>query len=191
MQLSTHLRLALRLADKLALSGASRAAFLYGNIHPDLFLPTHLTRKPHEHLEGHSFDFAGKKVLRLIEELKTAALSADTCYRLGKLCHYTADCFTWPHNPGYPGSLSAHISYESILDKRFADMQTKPCDLPAKITAPEAFFLDAHTAYLKEEPSLYRDLSYILAVTERLAFSVGGVCRGVWAEKPVPAEARS
>lgn len=36
-------------------------------------------------------------------------------YTLGKLTHYLADAFTYPHNENYPESLIAHRQYEDDL----------------------------------------------------------------------------
>ena len=36
-------------------------------------------------------------------------------YTLGKLTHYLADAFTYPHNENYPDSMLCHHQYETDL----------------------------------------------------------------------------
>ena len=43
-------------------------------------------------------------------------------YRLGKLTHYVADSFTYPHNGNFTGNLSDHCDYETELHRKFTRM---------------------------------------------------------------------
>lgn len=166
MQLNSHMRLGKILAREYRLAGVNRAAFLAGNVEPDLLFTTHLC-KQEEHFEGHSFPSASQKFLRLCYQLQNGCETPHDYFKLGQLCHYTADCFTWPHNPSYPGTLSAHISYEAQLDKTFRG-KIQPVRLNgSQLSCPE-LFMAAHEQYMKEVPSITRDLRYILAVTGKM-----------------------
>lgn len=166
MQLNSHMRLGKMLAREYGLTGANRTAFLAGNVEPDLLFTTHLC-KQEEHFEGHSFPAASQKFLRLCYQLQSGCETVHDYFKLGQLCHYTADCFTWPHNPSYPGTLSAHISYETRLDKAFHGyIQSARLD-GEQLSSPE-LFMAAHKQYMEENPSITRDLRYILAVTGKM-----------------------
>lgn len=171
MQLNSHLRLGKMLAKEYKLTGAERAAFLLGNVEPDLVFTSHLCRQQ-EHLEGHSFPAASQKLLRLCWQLQDGCISTTDYFKLGKLCHYTADCFTWPHNVGYPGNLSAHVSYEQRLDKALKG-GIPAVELETGLSLPEMFFA-AHEQYMAQEPSIARDLQYICTVTSALAAGFAG-----------------
>ena len=171
MQLNSHLRLGKMLAKEYKLTGAERAAFLLGNVEPDLVFTSHLCRQQ-EHLEGHSFPAASQKLMRICWQLQDGCMSTADYYKLGKLCHYAADCFTWPHNAGYPGNLSAHVSYEQRLDKALQGA-IPAVELESGLSLPEMFFA-AHNQYMAQEPSIARDLRYICTVTEMLVEGFAG-----------------
>ncbi len=166
MQLNCHLRLGKTLAREYGLTGAARTAFLLGNIEPDLIFTTHLCRQE-EHFEGHSYPNASQKFLRLCLQLQNGCETIHDYMKLGQLCHYAADCFTWPHNPSYPGTLSAHISYEARMDKAFHG-PLPTTELGAERLSPPELFRAAHRQYMDETPSIDRDLRYILSVTGQL-----------------------
>lgn len=172
MQGNTHIRLGRMLADAFGITGIERAAFLYGNIQPDLAVPSHLGEKTGHRMDGHNFGTASVRVMALFYRLRYGCEGASDYFLLGKLCHYAADCFTWAHNENYPGTLSAHVSYEHRLDKL---MRTKifqpvvPDELDG-LSLPE-FFFRAHQMYNKCQPGLERDAFFIRMVTGQI---VGG-----------------
>ena len=176
MQFNCHIRLGKLLAREYAIRGAAKAAFLWGNVEPDLAFTSHFSlRRTEEQLEGHNYPLASRKVARLMRKLpEGGAKSLKDFFRLGKICHYAADCFTWPHNPDYPGTLSAHISYEKKMSGAFHGY-IKPEELEPEKELPLSEILDAaHGRYAAEEPSIGRDLRYILAVNLKLAGALAG-----------------
>ena len=120
MQFNCHIRLGKLLSREFNIRGAAKAAFLWGNVEPDIAFTSHFCRRTAEQLEGHNYPLASRKAARLMRKLPAdGARSLKDFFRLGKICHYAADCFTWPHNPDYPGTLSAHISYEQKMSAAF------------------------------------------------------------------------
>ena len=176
MQLNCHLRLGKLLARELGIRGAAKAAFLWGNVEPDIAFTSHFCRRTAEQLEGHNFLPASRKVKRLMDRLAgTGAESPAGFFRLGKICHYLADCFTWPHNPGYPGTLSAHISYERKMDAAFHGYIPPERLTSAEQALPVDGLLEAlHARYTETDPSIGRDLRFILAVTLAAAAAFAG-----------------
>ena len=92
-------------------------AFLFGSFQPDCNPLTYLkgSRRARK-LRGHNFSNS-----RLYIESHIKLLQARSrwniwqYYTLGKLTHYLADAFTFPHNEHYPDSLLAHHQYETDL----------------------------------------------------------------------------
>ena len=89
-------------------------------------------------------------------------------YTLGKLTHYVADAFTFPHNEHWPDSLASHHVYETQLriylaehlrEYAFPDCSAEQLDL---IPALEAL----HRQYLESRNSdLSRDTRFIVEAT--------------------------
>lgn len=108
-------------------------AFLFGSFQPglqssDLFEGLPPARK----LRGHNFSNS-----RLYIESHIKLLQARSrwniwqYYTLGKLTHYLADAFTYPHNEHYPESLIAHRQYEADLRRIWPIIwKTVPCGGP-------------------------------------------------------------
>ena len=175
MQGNSHIRLGRQLAQQFGITGIERAAFLYGNIQPDLAVPSHLAEESGRRLDGHGFKTASVRALALFYRLRYGCDGAQDFFLLGKLCHYAADCFTWAHNADYPGTLSAHVSYEHQLDRRLREMPQKTIQLPKELdglSLPE-FFFRAHQLYSCCEPGLERDALFIQMVTERIVAVLG------------------
>lgn len=175
MHFCCHVRLGKLLAREYNIRGAAKAAFLWGNVEPDLAFTSHFCRRTAEQLEGHNYPLASRKVARLMRKLPVeGARSLADFIRLGKICHYTADCFTWPHNPDYPGTLSAHISYEQKMNAAFHGY-IPPEGLEPEKDTPVSQLLDTvHSRYAAETPSIGRDLRFILAVTLKIAGAYAG-----------------
>ena len=168
MQGSSHIRLGKWIGAEYGMTGRKLAAFIWGNIEPDLAVPSHLGHAEgiEGRLEGHSYPAAAKKAVRLYRKLENGCRTAEDYFLLGKLCHSLADSFTWAHNPDYPGTLSALISYERQMDRVMMD-GVMPVHFP-EIEAqsfPEAF-ASLHAVYETVSPSIVRDLSFIMAAAE-------------------------
>ena len=103
MRTADHMNLSRYIMDHMD-AGASKlqkAAFIFGSIEPDINMLTYFrgSIRGEEKLRGHNY------------EMGTVRQS----FLLGKLVHYVADSFTYPHNSIFPGNLREHCQYETEL----------------------------------------------------------------------------
>lgn len=122
METKDHLMLAKRIGDssKWDLKYTHKLAFIWGNIWPDINLLTYpvLGNSRYLHVKGHNYEYASKRVDKMIEELgETKHIGIHQYYLMGVILHYVADCFTFPHNKEFSGTMKAHICYEHELHK--------------------------------------------------------------------------
>lgn len=140
-------------------------AFILGNIEPDKNLFTYLhglVRGIKFH--GHNYE----NILPVMEKLFDS-LQEKRCwgireyYHFGKLLHYTADAFTFPHNRIFRGNLREHCRYEKELHKRFLYMLQESQKQP---TQKRGRGLDCikklHEEYLQQAGNYENDCRYIL-----------------------------
>lgn len=89
-------------------------------------------------------------------------------YRLGKLMHYMADRFTYPHTLRYRGGFFRHVGYEERLHERFLALmnrlQGKSMKRIARDTVEPVSFNSLYRAYRKETRQPATDCMYIVAV---------------------------
>ena len=79
-----------------------------------------------EKFRGHNFDNARKCFVCLIHKIETEEMTEiKRCYLLGKLIHYVADAFTFPHNNVFKGNLVQHCKYENKLHAYMAERLQK------------------------------------------------------------------
>ena len=115
MNMRSHLALAVYLSERLDLRSF---AFIFGNVQPDLAVYSYLKgstsgRKAH----GHDYRNMLPRIVSVLSKLEQGKGEGIVhSYRLGKLMHYIADSFTFPHNEIFRGSLRAHIHYEDDLE---------------------------------------------------------------------------
>lgn len=142
-------------------------SFRYGNVRPDLVsLVWH-----HSHRISDSFDF----VLNQMSALLTTTLEDDPkiySRRLGVVCHYITDFFTFAHNDRYDGNLSEHMRYEKeihhcipafhkALDKSTLLYVHEPDSIESLIN----YILNMHEIYMQAETGVpVRDLSFAFYV---------------------------
>ncbi len=116
---------------------AERTAFRFGSVEPDLNCTTYLKGILHGNgVHGHNYEQVLPRIERLLQALSDREeIRVLDWYRLGKLTHFVADAFTYPHNGCFPGDLRAHMKYEHQLAVRFrwtlcstAEAQTLPTD---------------------------------------------------------------
>lgn len=101
-----------------------RKAFIFGAIEPDLNFFTYFHGwKRGTKMHGHNYEniLPVMKSMFMSFENKTGMGIWDY-YRLGKLTHYVADSFTYPHNGNFTGNLSDHCDYETELHRKFTRM---------------------------------------------------------------------
>lgn len=120
-------------------SAAERDTFLFGSIEPDLNCTTYLKGLTQGNgVHGHNYEQVLPRIDRLLHDLTDKdEVHLLNWYRLGKLTHFIADAFTYPHNSCFPGDLHAHMKYERQLAIRFrwalydtlsASAETPPSD---------------------------------------------------------------
>ena len=94
------------------------AAYLFGSVQPDVCMKTYVMGvAPGDEGRGHNFRTAMLRIERLLENYEGGG-GIVSAYRLGKISHYAADIFTYPHNPHlFRGSLKDHMKYERKLNR--------------------------------------------------------------------------
>lgn len=92
-------------------------AFLLGSFQPDCNPLTYLKGSIRARLlGGHNFTNSRPYVLTRLQRLEQKdRWNLWNYYTLGKLTHYVADAFTFPHNEHWPDSLASHHVYETQL----------------------------------------------------------------------------
>ena len=94
---------------------------------------------------------------------------------LGKITHYAADIFTFPHNLDlFSGTLREHMAYERRLDEAFMLDIDAISDVPDQIAAGVSGYLEGlHREYEATGPSMENDISCILraSLSIRACFS--------------------
>ena len=115
VELASHILIGRLIADAFSFEGLCRKAFLFGCIEPDCVMVTYL-RGAHRGtgLHGHCWNNIQSCISSLIEKC-AGEVGVLAAFRLGKLCHYIVDAFTFPHNSDFSGTLSEHMAYEDDL----------------------------------------------------------------------------
>lgn len=146
-------------------------AFLFGSFQPDCNPLTYLKGSLRAYkFRGHNFSnsqaYINAHILRLQQR---ARWTIWQYYTLGKLTHYLADAYTYPHNENYPDSMLNHHNYETnlraflrgYLAHQYVRRQQARRDLIAALE-------ELHEQYMSTRASMYRDASYILKATSLL-----------------------
>lgn len=143
------------------MSPLSRHLFLLGCIEPDMNPFTYARGSfRHRFMHGHNADNVKEHLGYIINRLKkTGVATPFQWFELGAALHYTADCFTFPHNKIFMGNLKEHCKYESLFHPFFenylSESNYKPPVLPIKNIE------DYHTLYLSDNHSYLADCHYI------------------------------
>lgn len=147
-------------------------AFILGSIEPDKnpFIYLHgLTCGVKFH--GHNYE----NVLSVMKKLFVSMQRQEHFgvwgyYHLGKLTHYVADAFTFPHNGMFCGNLIEHCKYESMLHEKFNDVLQKQKMIRIKSKSMNSFhYIEImHKEYLKEAGTYEIDCRYILQAVAML-----------------------
>lgn len=177
MELKSHLYLGVCLLQK-GTSGTSHsdnAAFLIGCIEPDLNATTYLKGTLHgERFRGHNYVNLLPRIQKLLDKAEHSRTERLLYYyRLGKLTHYLADAFTWPHNSTFPGTLHDHIEYEKGLAKCLrssARDKIQQAETTLDYQRLLAVISEQHNAYLNAPKGIQTDTDFITRITA-LVFS--------------------
>lgn len=143
-------------------------AFLFGSFQPDCNPFTYLKgSRRAKRLGGHNFSNSQLYIYDHIRRLQQRdRWTVWQYYTLGKLTHYLADAFTYPHNENWPNTLMDHHRYETDLRLSLAEHLSRQAlrrrqrrqDL---ISAIEQL----HRQYLDSRSDLEQDIRYILEAT--------------------------
>ena len=143
-------------------------AFLFGSFQPGCNPLTYLKgSRRAKRLGGHNFSNSQLYIYDHIRRLQQRdRWTVWQYYTLGKLTHYLADAFTYPHNENWPNTLMDHHRYETDLRLSLAEHLSRQAlrrrqrrqDL---ISAIEQL----HRQYLDSRSDLEQDIRYILEAT--------------------------
>ena len=150
-------------------------AFLFGSFQPDCNPLTYLkgSRRAYK-LRGHNFTNSQPYINAHIKLLQQRTRwNIWQYYTLGKLTHYLADAFTFPHNETYTDSLLEHRRYEDDLRLQFARYLADCAPFRARSEKDVADAIhQLHQQYLAARSDLRRYIRFILAANELLMSSV-------------------
>ena len=178
MRLINHLRVSLKIARMIGpfMGVMPAAAFVFGNIQPDIAITTFVRNtEPGDRMRGHSYSTARKRISALLDSLSDAVMA----YRIGKISHYAADSFTFPHNPDlFHGTLKEHMVYERVLEPEVDSIEFDPSQLGLISSSFYAEKIEnMHREYALKEHSAATDAGYIAAAlyasASLLAFFAG------------------
>lgn len=150
-------------------------AFLFGSFQPDCNPLSYLKgSRRGKTLMGHNFSNSQRYIHRRICRLQHRDhWNIWQYYTLGKLTHYLADAFTFPHNETYPDSLQEHRRYESQLREQLIRRIGDCRCLSVRSQQDLSGALDRlHRQYLGTVSCLQRDIDYILEATSLLMASL-------------------
>lgn len=153
-------------------------AFLFGSFEPDCNPLSYIKgSRRGRALMGHNFSNSQAFIHRRIRRLQDRDhWTVWQYYTLGKLTHYLADAFTYPHNETYPESLLAHRQYEDALRTYLAEYLQQRSLLHQQFREDLAAALEElHCQYLENRSTMQRDVQYILQATSLL---MAGCCPG-------------
>ena len=140
-------------------------AFLFGSFQPDVNPFSYLKGSLHYNkLKGHNYNNSRAYInARILKLQRRRRWTIWQYYTLGKLTHYLADAFTFPHNENYPDSLIAHREYEDHLRVYLAEylcgrtlqLEQTRRDLTLAID-------ELHRRYMETRANVNQDARYIL-----------------------------
>ena len=146
-------------------------AFLFGSFQPDCnplsYLKGSLRARK---FRGHNFSNSQLYINAHIARLRQCrSWTTWQYYTLGKLTHYLADAFTFPHNVNYPDSLVAHRQYEAELREYLAAyLEQRTMKREATRQNVIAAIQELHEQYMSDLADVRRDVQYILEATALL-----------------------
>lgn len=173
MKIIDHKILAFYWIDKVnrkkRITYACKQAFLIGSIEPDWNILTYLHGIVYgEKFHGHNYDNILPIMRKLFKKLnKRRKMGIREYYILGKLMHYTADSFTFPHNKEFKGTLSEHCEYERKLHRSMQGTLKKTEDSIWKQHINNSFkeIEQLHNLYIDDTRSYETDCRYIIKAT--------------------------
>ena len=145
-------------------------AFLFGSFQPDCnpftFLRGSCSGRP---FGGHNYSNSRRYIRHRIRKLQRCSdWRIRHYYTLGKLTHYLADAFTYPHNESFPDTQRVHHRYETALRhalaRQLAASPPSPLSPVCCRDLPVAIDL-LHRHYVRTASDVVCDVRWILAAT--------------------------
>lgn len=140
-------------------------AFLFGSFQPDCNPLTYLKGSLRAHkFRGHNFSNSQIYINNHIRQLqRRTRWTIWHYYTLGKLTHYLADAFTFPHNEHYPDSLIAHRAYEDALRVYLAEYLRHRTLRLEQVHRDLTLAIDElHRQYMETQADVDQDARFIL-----------------------------
>ena len=142
-----------------------RKAFVLGSIEPDKNPLTYLHGQIRgKFLCGHNYENVMPSIRKLYEKLKQGGYSeVKRYYLMGKLTHYIADIFTFPHNAAFRGNIKAHGLYERKLHGYMKEnlQSFERVDEEINIKDPDDLE-ELHKEYIQQAGTCEKDYRYII-----------------------------
>lgn len=174
METKSHVFLARYLLNQISAFDSMKCqkAFIFGCIEPDFNMFSYLKGSLRcQKLRGHNYNSSNKYTIRTLESLQNKNnWTLRDYYRLGKLMHYLADAFTYPHNDNFKGSLSEHRVYEAGLHLYFVAYLKQYNKVNKKDCAEDIreYMGESHEQYMKTSGDIKNDAKYITQATSRV-----------------------
>lgn len=151
-------------------------AFLFGSFQPDCNPFTFLRGSFRARIfGGHRFSNSRHYIDTRIRKLQHCPVwRTRHYYTLGKLTHYLADAFTYPHNETFPDTLMDHHRYERALRLSLMEhLSAGPLSPQARCHDLSSAIARLHRDYVQAGSDVRNDIRYILAATGLLMASCG------------------
>lgn len=147
-------------------------AFLFGSFQPDCNPFSYLRGfRQGKTFGGHNYSNSRCYIDAQIEKLqqRSSRWTMWQYYTLGKLTHYLADAFTYPHNDHFPNSVLDHHRYETDLRLYLADYLSREKLRREKMRRDLTTAIsELHRQYMATASGPRRDANYILRATALL-----------------------
>lgn len=137
--------------------------FYIGCIIPDKNPATYLKGSfRHKLFHGHHWHNASDYIEKLSNTLeKRDHFRTLDYYTLGKLIHYIADAFTYPHNSHFLGNLAEHKNYEFLLEPCIKDRCAFALTIPEFDCSLNEFIRSNRLTYILTGSDIQTDAVYI------------------------------
>lgn len=177
MRLISHILIARHMATDLGMSFIQRKAFIAGCSEPDCLPYTHLRGFfKGTGVSGHRWPNIAPCIRELVGKTMFSSSDIVTFFRLGRLCHYLVDAFTFPHNPCFPGTLSEHMEYEDKLHKYLLDNLEDMSVAPENVSGfSTAWVFNLHNEYYESEHNIVSDVRYSLMVLYAAVYALSDI----------------
>lgn len=158
------------------------AAFIYGNIKPDI--SPDLIKIPHYIEDGLGFVESQIEVLLYYRLNTISKCTKDFSERLGVIMHYLSDFFCHAHSAHYKGGNLSHMVYEfnlhnyfrnhsKLIEAQYNSMFLNPDGDYKSICT---FIYEQNLEYLKKSPSYENDMKFTLGICNTVCRTVILAC---------------